>query len=481
MIGKAKDSQAKKLPAELPLCVDLDGTLVKTDLLWESLIKLLKQAPWCMLWLPFWLLQGKSRFKQEIADRVDLEVASLPYHSEFLSYLKEQERPLILATASCEKYALEIAKYLPIFDQVISTKPGQNLSGSNKLRRIREVVGPHFGYAGNAHVDCQIWDHCDEVIMVNPPKSLVKKYAAKGETKLFQDQKNYGKVLLTQIRIHQWAKNFLLFIPLLLAHMLTLEQVIPTVFAFFSFSVCASAVYLLNDLLDLESDRCHERKKNRPLASGHLPIAHGVFLIPLLLLISGGIALSLPLLFQVSLLVYFIMTLAYSFRLKSLMLIDVITLAMLYTIRIITGGFAAGVEVSTWLITFSLFFFFSLALAKRYSELNKVRSKNQISAKGRGYFASDLDQISNFGSSSGMISVIVMALYINSDNVTRYYRHPYFLWLICPVLLYWICRVWMLAHRDELHEDPVIFAITDWQSYIVGAVIGLTALAAILF
>lgn len=463
---------------KIPLYVDLDGTLIKTDLLWESLIRLIKQNPLLLFVLPFWLLKGKAGFKEAIAQRVDLDVTLLPYHQEFLNYIKDLNRPLILVTASVEKYAKQVAEHLGIFSEVMATAGGINLSGSTKLKAIQEKVGGKFGYAGNAKIDCTLWDQADEIIMVNPPGSVISRYQNRKEIKLFIGKKNPLRTLIKTIRLHQWMKNLLIFVPLVLAHrIMNSDTLVTTLIAFLSFGCCASSVYICNDLADLDSDRAHATKCNRPLASGNLSIGTGILIFVIMLTLGVALATQLSLGFQIVLGVYFVSTTLYSFWLKSLVLIDVVVLSLLYTLRIFAGGMATGLEVSQWLLTFSLFIFFSLSLAKRYSELKKLEESHGVQSKGRGYRTDDMHQVASFGSSCGFISVLVMSLYINSDKVTRLYNHPQILWAICPVLLYWTARVWLLAHRGLLHEDPVVFALTDRVSYVVG-LIAVIAIAA---
>lgn len=288
------------------------------------------------------------------------------------------------------------------------------------------------------------------------------------------------RVFFKAIRVHQWVKNLLLFVPLVMAHEQgNVQLLLKTSIAFFSFCLCASSVYLLNDILDLEADRQHAKKRFRPLASGQMAITTAMTLIPLFLVLSGIITLWLPTDFLYVLALYFVITLAYSFLLKQLVLVDIITLAMLYTIRILAGGHAAGVVVSQWLLTFSMFFFVSLACVKRFAELWALRKDNRESAAGRGYGVRDLEQVAQLGSACGSISVLVMALYISGKDVSKLYSSPDRLWLICPLLLYWISRVWLLAYRGELDEDPIVFALSDRTSYVVGLLAALIMFAAI--
>jgi 4-hydroxybenzoate polyprenyltransferase len=451
--------------SDIPLCVDLDGTLVRTDLLWESFLILIKSKPWLVLIVPFLLLKGVAALKNWIALQVEVDVSLLPYHQPFLNYLKQQKRPLILATGTHEKFARQIANHLGFFHDTLASTKHLNLTGRKKLKVILEKHGNNFAYAGNAAVDCKIWDKANEVIMVNAPSHLQKRYQS---PMVFDDRVNSLKSLLRAIRLHQWAKNLLIFIPLLMSHnFLNSMYLLKSLWAFLAFSLCASSVYLINDLLDLESDRHHSRKKKRPFANGDLTIPKGIITIPIFMVISGWLAWQLPISFQIILIFYLVMTTGYSFFLKSIALVDVIILGSLYTIRIIAGGEATGILNTNWLLAFSFFLFVSLAFVKRFSELKSSDSKENVKVKGRGYFIDDLEQIGLFGTVSGYLSILVLALYLNSDHAHELYANSQILWLLCPIFLYWICRIWLLARRGHLIEDPVRFAITDLTTYIV--------------
>jgi len=277
-------------------------------------------------------------------------------------------------------------------------------------------------------------------------------------------------MILRAMRLHQWVKNLLVFIPLLAAHKVTDGSApLAAGLAFVAFGVTASAVYLLNDLLDLSADRQHPQKCRRPFASGNLPLLWGLILPPLLLLAALVLCLLwLPMNFLAVLVGYFITTLAYSFKLKSLPIIDVMTLAGLYTIRVIAGAAAVAIMPSFWLLAFSMFIFLSLALVKRYTELKSLQRRGELIAAGRGWHVDDLPLVSTIGASAGVACVLVMALYIDSQSAEQLYRAPEVLWLICPLLLYWVSRLWFKAHRGEVHEDPIVFALTDRVSLVVG-------------
>ena len=468
---KHKDTASITSTTLRPLCVELDGTLIRTDLLVESVFALLKRNILFTFLLPLWLLKGKAHLKHEIAARVDIDADLLPYHGEFIDYLKEEHangRRLILATASNEKIAEAIALYLGIFHDVLASNATTNLSGRRKLERLKSLFGDGgFDYAGNAMVDLALWDIAGEALLVNPERGV--KEAAERQSKavqVFDDRTgNPLKRYLKALRLHQWLKNLLVFIPLFMAHRFGDPLLVgQAMLAFLVFGLCASGVYLLNDLLDLPDDRQHPVKQHRPFAAGTISIINGAMLIPGLLVAAFGLALLLPIEFIGVLAFYFVITLAYSLRLKRAALVDVITLAGLYTIRIIAGAAAVSVALSFWLLAFSMFLFLSLALVKRFTELLTMQQQERTHSSGRGYNTIDLETLSQFGGASAFMAVLVLSLYINSEAVRDLYTHPEIIWLLCPLLLYMMMRIWLLARRDELHEDPVVFVIRDRRS-----------------
>jgi len=298
--------------------------------------------------------------------------------------------------------------------------------------------------------------------------------------KVFQNKRNIIKTWVKALRVHQWSKNMLIFVPLIMSHKIQdPSRLASSLIAFASFSLCASAIYLLNDLLDLESDRSHPKKKYRPLASGELPIQSGIFLASALLTSSIVLSSFLGRQFLALLVLYTLLNCAYSLYLKRRVMVDVILLAVLYVIRIFAGAAAVEVLVSSWLMAFAMFFFLSLALMKRYAELYLYNRFSKESPKGRGYVCEDMQHIATMGASSGYISVLVMALYINSKEVVALYSRPEVLWLIAPLLLYWISRVWLLTQRGKMRSDPIIFAMKDKSSYGVGFLIAIIILCAI--
>ncbi len=473
------------IQGKTPLCVDLDGTLIRTDLLWESLLALLKQSPLSIFQLPFWLLKGRAHFKHEIARRVTLDVTTLPYHQDLLEFLsdeRESGRELALATASHVTFAQAVAAHLGLFDgRVYGSDARVNLKGARKVALLVERYGARrFAYAGNSTADLPVWAEANEAIVVNASAGLVARaQALTPVSRVFSEPVSWLRLLAKALRVHQWAKNILVFIPVVASHQIADQTLLMQAgWAFFSFSLSASSVYILNDCLDLASDRRHPRKKNRPFASGRLSIPLGIVLGLGCLLVGVLLAVLLPPLFLLVLIGYLVLTTGYSFYLKQFVLVDVIVLAQLYTVRLYGGGAATGVVPSHWLLTFSLFLFLSLALVKRFTELRLTSQAEGTALHGRGYWVSDLEHISSIGSASGLLAVLVLALYISSKEVLLLYSHSEVLWLVCPVMLYWISRVWMLAYRNRMDDDPVVFAVRDPKSYVMAAMIGAILLLA---
>lgn len=465
----------------------MDGTLIRTDLLWESLFQFIKQHPTLIFMLPLWFLRGgKAQFKARIAERVSIDPATLPYSEPVLEYLREEHtagRELVLATGSNERHARAVAEHVGLFDRVFASDDETNLSGEGKRDRLVEVFGEGgFAYVGNDRVDLAIWSHAAEGILVDPLADVEREAREMDKAqKVLRNEGGGLQAVLKAMRVHQWMKNLLLFVPLILAHRFAEPVLIAeAVLAFIVFGLCASSVYLLNDLLDLPADRKHPRKRRRPFAAGHLSIPSGVALLVGLLIVALTLALVfLPLPFLLVLGLYYATTVSYSFKLKQIALVDVLVLATLYTLRILAGSAAVEVEASFWLLAFSMFFFMSLALVKRYSELLLMKMEGKEKTAGRGYNAIDMETLSQFGSASGYLAVLVLALYISSEEVRLLYQHPEAIWLLCPLVLYWISRVWLLTRRDEMHEDPIVFAIEDRQSHFI-AVISLVVLWAAL-
>jgi len=457
-----------------PLVVDLDGTLIHTDLLHESLLKIFAKHPLKMLQVPFWLLRGKGALKRRLAVAVSPDVGLLPYNNALLHWLRQQRsqgRELILCTASDLKLATAVAEHLGIFDHVMASEGDSNLKGEAKARALNQRFGHgNFDYVGDSSADLSVWRQARRAIIVNPKAGLVKRVKDSCEVeKVFQPPSRGVVVWRRLLRLQLWLKNLLLFVPMLAAHQLTsLDTWLQLFLAFLSFGVSASSIYIVNDLLDLESDRQHPRKRYRPLAAGLVSFKLALLLVPLLLV--GGLLLGTlvngP--FNQWLLLYLLITCLYSLGIKRLVLIDCLTLAFLHTLRIVTGAAAAEIALSFWLLAFSVFIFLSLAFIKRYTELKVQQTNNKTKAAGRGYYTADAPMVQMLGITSGFAAVLVLALYLNSEAVVRLYRNPYAVWGAVPVLLFWVNWMWLQAHRDNMHDDPLVFAVKDKVSLLAG-------------
>lgn len=463
------------MTASLPLCVDLDGTLTPVDTLHELLLALAKQSPAALLAAPGWIVRGKTAFKQELAARVTIDAATLPYHEGLLDWLRSERangRRLVLATASNRATADAVAAHLALFDEVIATDDGENLSGEGKRRALVERYGERgFDYAGNGTVDAAVWRSARQAIVVGPPALAVHAGRLAEPGPVFARPPSSPMVWLRAMRLYQWVKNLLVFVPAMLAHRIaTPEVLLNAALAFVAFGLCASSVYLVNDLLDLPADRRHKRKRFRPFASGALSAKQGVIAAALLLASAIEVAALVNARFCAVLAAYYAFTWAYSLSLKRKALVDVMTLAGLYTIRIIAGAAATSIAPSFWLLAFSIFLFLSLGIVKRYTELEDARQAGKLA--GRGYSAADLPLLQSLGTAAGYSAIVVMALYVNSPDSQALYRHSKGLWLICPLLLFWVSRVWLLATRGQMTDDPIVFALRDRISLVVIAAIG---------
>ncbi|WP_395450995.1 UbiA family prenyltransferase [Aminobacter sp. UC22_36] len=455
----------------VPLAVDLDGTLIASDLLWEGLFALLKKNPLNIFLVPFWLLKGPARLKQAIAAAVDIDPATLPYRPEILKRLREEQangRKLVLATGTPRKFAEAIAHHLGLFDAVLASDGGENLTAERKRKALVEAYGDGgFDYAGNSRHDVKVFDAARDAIVVAPDRAAAR-WQASHASELVETPKPNVRTILKMLRVHQWLKNVLIAVPLVLAHKyFNLEMLVPAILAFISFSAAASAIYIVNDFFDLALDRAHPTKRERPFASGKLSIPFGLASVGILLVVSLATAAFTKVEFIGVLLVYLVATTAYSLSVKRMLLLDVLTLAGLYTLRILAGAAATGVDVSFWLLAFSIFFFLSLALVKRYVELRSSSLSVGERIAGRGYRIEDQEIVAQAGMASAFSSALVLALYIDSSAVRELYQHPWLVWPLAPIVLYLTMRIWILARRDELHDDPVVFIIRDWRSQIV--------------
>jgi 4-hydroxybenzoate polyprenyltransferase len=470
---------------QIPICIDLDGTLVQGDLFLESILGALRSNCFLLFLFPIWLGGGIANLKAKVSAYHCPRPELLPYNKELLEFLKrkkEEGHKLYLTTAAAAIHAKRVADHLTLFDGVLASTAGQNLKGERKLDAIGKLLGTNaFLYAGNSRSDLPIWRESAGAITVNTPVGA-EKYLDKNRIPIaarFPKLRSWWTAAASALRPHQWVKNALVFMPLLLAHQLfRTEKLVAAAVAFAAFSFCASSFYVLNDLLDIEPDRAHPRKKSRPFASGVLGVRDGLLLMVLAATASVACAWFLPVSARRLLAIYAVVNLCYSARLKQFLFLDAIVLAFLYTLRLLVGGRATHIEISVWTLAFSIFFFLGLALLKRLTEL--ATGKNQVLAaeSRRAYTASDIAPLNSFASSALYLSVLIAFLYINSPDVAKLYRRPEALWFVSLPLLYWIGRLLMLANRGLMSDDPIVFAFKDPASYLVGLAILACALLA---
>jgi 4-hydroxybenzoate polyprenyltransferase/phosphoserine phosphatase len=475
------DAQTVRL---LPLCVDLDGTLLKTDTLWETTIAQLKARPWKALMLPIWLLQGKARLKQRLAEGVALDCASLPYTEGLLEYLREARasgRELVLVSACDRAVGAQIAEHLGLFHEVITSDGKTNLKGPAKARLLTERFGPQgYDYAGNEQADFPVWETARECLAVNAPRKVTDRLEQeKKQVRAFSPARSRLPSLLRALRCHQWSKNVLVFLPVIAGHAYFNGTAVANAFAMFvAWCFVASGIYVGNDLLDLEADRRHPSKRRRPFAAGDLPLSWGAMMVPVLLGLGLGIAACISLACLASLLFYAGFAFAYSFHLKKRPLVDVFGLAFMFTIRVVGGGLASGNPVSMWLLAFTSFLFLGLAFLKRCSELVRIQALGRRYLGSRGYGVVDLPVLQMFGVASAFIAIMVLALYLNSTVAEANYRWPAALWAVAPCLLLWLCRLWLATARGEMHDDPIVYSTRDWVSWLVGGCVLATFIVA---
>jgi 4-hydroxybenzoate polyprenyltransferase/phosphoserine phosphatase len=467
-----------------PLVVDLDGTLIASDLLIETAFSELGRRPHSLYDMLTALSRGKAALKHRLAEPADFNPSTLPYDPAVLALIRQAKaegRPVYLASASHCRLVESIAQHLGEFTGWFASDETTNLAGARKAQQLIEAFGERgFDYVGNDAADLAVWSKAAKSFAIRAPNSVRRRIGRTGlDVEHLPCERPTWRTWAKMLRVHQYAKNALVFVPLLMAHIFTVEAIFQAVLAFVAFSLCASSIYILNDLVDLQDDRGHRSKCNRPLASGAIPLMHGVIAIPVLFLgaVAVAAAVSLPLLGV--LLGYFALTTAYSFALKRIMIVDVLTLAGLYSVRVIGGAVATGVWVSEWLLAFCMMIFMALALIKRYVELAARRDALLPDPTSRDYKLSDLDIVAALAAAAGFNAVTVLTLYISSDDVHQLYTRPQLLWLAGPLLMYWIARALMLASRRLMDDDPVVFAIKDKVSLMTFAATALLIFAAI--
>lgn len=477
--------RAQAGPGALPvLAVDLDGTLIRSDLLWETLLDRLAHDPRDALAALARLPAGRAALKARLAGDTALDVAHLPYRAEVLDLIAAHRAAggrVALVTASDIRLAEAVAAHLGCFDEVHGSTPDRNLKGPAKAAFLAGRFGAGgFDYAGDSRADLAVWGRARQAVTVGAGPALRRaaEVAAPGALHLAPPTGRW-RGHLKALRPHQWLKNLLVFLPALAAHATDPAVWAAACLAFVAFSLTASSVYVLNDLLDLGPDRAHPRKRRRPFASGAVPLVHGLAMAPGLLAAAVAVALAaLPPVFLLVLAGYYALTLAYSLWIKRKLVADICALAGLYTARIMAGAAATGVMLSPWMLAFSGFLFLSLAAVKRQAELVDGIARGRDRAAGRAYQAGDLPIVAAMAIASGFLSVLVLALYIASPEVRALYPRPEILWAACPVLLYWISRTVMLAHRGRMTDDPVIYAVRDRVSLACGAAMAAVGIAA---
>lgn len=458
-----------------PLVVDLDGTLVRSDLLIEAAFREIGRRPAAIFGMVAALRDGKAALKEHVCADTEFDPANLPYDEEVLALIRRARadgREVYLASASHERLVAAVARHLDLFDGYYATDMTSNLSGANKAERLVAQFGNGgFDYVGNDAADLDVWARARNAIAIRTAPRVARKLAAVVPTArhLDHERPTLGK-WARQLRLHQYAKNGLVFLPLLAAHLFDLQSFVTATLAAVAFSFCASAVYILNDLFDLSEDRRHRTKRYRPLASGDIPLGQALVAVPLLLAAAAVLAVSISFPFAAVLAGYFALTSLYSVWLKRIMLIDVMTLAGLYMVRIVGGAVALDVGVSAWLFAFALSIFVSLALIKRFVELTVRVDAGLPDPSNRDYRKDDLGMLAALAAAAGFNAITVLALYVSSESVNDFYSNPEILWLACPVMTYWIGRALMLAQRRQMRDDPIVFALKDWQSRISGLV-----------
>jgi 4-hydroxybenzoate polyprenyltransferase/phosphoserine phosphatase len=463
------------------LCVDLDGTLVRTDTLEESLIALLRRRPWMLLALPWWLLHGRAHFKAKVA-AFDFDPSLLPYNDDLVAFIRAERaagRSVVLATASHAISARRIAAHLGLFDAVHATEGSVNCKGAAKAEVLAAAYGERgFAYAGDSRADLAVFRRAHSAILVEVPRRVRSALADVPIEREFGNGTSRAAALWKLMRPHQWAKNLLVAVPLLTAHHYgDAHAVAATIIAFVAMCIVASAIYVVNDLLDVHADRRHPTKRLRPLAAGTLPLGWAVATLPLLAVAAVVASMQLTPAFGVALAGYAVAAIAYSLAVKHVAWLDALWLAGLYTLRIYLGALAISVPVSGWLVAFSLFAFASLALLKRFTEIQSLAGRPGVT-RARGYRVKDGRRIEVVGWACALVAAGVLVFYFRSATVQTLYRDPHLLWGVAPLLLYLLLEVWWAARAGRMHEDPVWYAIRRPVTYVVlGAVLVLMLLA----
>jgi len=485
--GNASDPDAGASPRtsdrEPPLLVDLDRSLIRTDLLLETTVVYLSANPLRLFRLLGWLIGGRAHLKRRLAQAAGLDLLLIPVNEHVEDYARQAKRAgqdVYLATASDELLAGKIAARFDFLDGVIASDGSNNLKGRRKAAEVVRRFPDGFDYVGDSSDDLHVWRHARSAVVVAPSSALLRSVKALGKPTKVVDKSSVKSALLKAARLHQWAKNALVFIPAILsAQIANPDTAITCVFAFLSLGLVASGTYLINDLWDLSNDRRHAKKRQRPLASGKLPITTALVAAPVMIAAGLAIAAAIGAGALAALLAYLALTLAYSMHLKRVPVLDTVVLASLFTLRLVLGIAAAGVVASPWLLVFSMFLFTSLSLAKRNTEIQRVSTAGGVAVAGRGYLVADAPYVLALGMATATGSIMIMVLYLIFDAFSRdFYGNPHWLWVFPVVLFLWTARIWLVGHRGELNDDPVAFALKDRQSLAMGAVVVIAFLMA---
>ena len=466
------------------LCVDLDGTLVRTDTLLESIIALARRRPWLLALLPLWLLRGRPYLKARVAAHSDLDAAAIPYNADVVEFLRRERdngRAIVLATASHVTSAQRVADHLGLFTAVHATDGDVNLKGPRKAEVLSQIYGAGaYSYAGNSHADLAVWESARSAVLVEVPEAVRAQLDPRVPVEReFARTTSPVSELWRSMRPHQWIKNALLAVPLLTAHRyLDPRAVTETLLAIVSMCLAASAIYVVNDLLDLAADRRHPTKRGRPLAAGTLPLGWGIGVVPVLVLLAALVSLALPVAFSVGLAGYAVAAIIYSLWIKQVAWLDVAWLAVLYTLRIYLGALAIDVPVSAWLLAFATFSFLSLAFLKRFTELEGLAERPGVVDRARGYHLDLRKRVEVVGLACAFLAAGVLVLYFESETVAVLYRRSSFLWGVGPLLLYLLLKAWWMAHRGRMHEDPVVYGFRQPDTYVILAAVLALILAA---
>jgi 4-hydroxybenzoate polyprenyltransferase len=470
---------------DIPLCVNCEYALLKTNIFHEAIFLLVKGNPLDIFRLPIWLLRGRSTLIQRVSEKIQINWRTVPLCErvvERVQAAQDGNRQVYLLTSMPKTWAHALAAVLADSKLIFTDQKNTVACIEATRSHLTDLFGMRgFDYIGDGRRDLPLCKSARRALIVTSDRTTIARANENSVVESVIPRDKAGPfTFLKMIRIHQWLKNFLIWVPLLASHRLTsVHSIGIATVAFVAFSFCASSVYVLNDLLDLESDRQHVRKRNRPIAAGKIPVNQALVIGMLLFVSAACLALRVSALFAITVGIYFVMTLAYSLRLKRQVIVDVMLLAALYTIRVVAGAVATIVVPSFWLLAFSMFLFLSLAMVKRYSEMLVTLAQDRQYAAGRGYSVEDMPVLLSLGVSVGIAAIVVLALYINDSSTSKLYPATIWLWPVPPLMLYWVSRVWMKARRGEMHDDPVVFAIRDWQSLVTVTFVGMCfALAA---